>query len=389
MGNNYKRVLFNRIVSFLLVFSILLPVGNISTVSAKETDDYKTFSQGDPRWGSHHVPGTTYTVARAGCFITAIAVLMAYANKDLRDVDTFNPAILSDKLSFVGNGLVSTSVVNADSTFHKGKDIDGNFSAEEAKKHVIEQLEQGNFVTIMAGPPIAAGSTHFSPVVGLKDGKPIVWDVNNGKNSNWDAWASAGIQQIDVFYSDKVKSTEVLEGYIKSDSKEEKSSKSSNSSTDIIPEECNLVGMRDVSLEEYQEYVELMGSEALTVAERVAIAEQKSRITTSNWASVFMKVFYFIGLLLCLYSVVLIVACIFDYVNTFIDISLLGIVTFGSLKIDRDRYGGGEDLIGYKRGIEVENFLGIIAFRVIVSFGVGLFLLSDLFRRLLYWIVLR
>ena len=355
-------------------------------VYAKQTDDYKTFSQGDPRWGDQVPPGCGYTIARAGCFITAIAVLMAYANPDLRDVDKFNPGILAQKLSFSGGGLISESCSNADPTFTKVADDDTGYRGEAATKKIMEYINQGYYIDIMCGPPIAAGSTHFSPIVGVKDGKPVIMDVNGQKHPNFEDWANAGIQQIDLYKSSKNSFKDVMEGGTgnvsggDSSSTEPATDEANAKARSMQVKEEDLIGMVDVStLKDDQKKIELPDNDSLSLEEKQGVEAIKLSMSNSSkglsgWLGALVS---FMGLVLVFYSVLLFVAMVLDYVNVFVEFSLLEKLTFGRYRLVSKDYFETNHLIGYDRYSGRTNLTcKMCIFRLLIVLVVGLFLLS-------------
>lgn len=359
-------------------------------VYAKKTDDYKTFSQGDPRWGGKQVHGCSYNIATAGCFITAIAVLMAYANPELRDVEKFNPGILSDKLYFQGNGLDSTSVSNADPTFTKVADDDAGYTGEAATKKILEYINKGYYVTIMCGPPIAAGSTHFSPIVGVKDGKPVVMDVNGQKHPNFEDWANATIQQIDVFKSTKNSFKDVMEGGTgnvnggDSSSTEPATDEANAKAKTMQVKEEDLVGMIDLStLKDDQKAVTLPDNGSLSLEEKQAVSAIKISMEGYKWnlSSWFGKITSFLGLVLVFYSVLLFVGMLLDYVNVFIEFSLLEKLTFGRYRLVSKDYFETNPIVGYDKYSGRTNLTCKMCIcRLLLVLAVGLLLLSGVLQ---------
>lgn len=359
-------------------------------VYAKKTDDYKTFSQGDPRWGGQTPPGCGYTIARAGCFITAIAVLMAYANPDLRDVDKFNPGILAQKLSFSDGNLMSDSCSNADPTFTKVADDDTGYTGEAATKKILEYINQGYYIDIMCGPPIAAGSTHFSPIVGVRDGKPVIMDVNGQKHPNFEDWANAGIKQIDLYKSSKNSFKDVMEGGTgnvnggDSSSTESATDEANAKAKTMQVKEEDLVGMLDAStLKDDQKAVNLPDSGSLSLEEKQAVSAIKISMEGYKWnlSSWFGKITSFLGLVLVFYSVLLFVGMLLDYVNVFIEFSILEKLTFGRYRLVSKDYFETNPIIGYDKYSGRTNLTCKMCIcRLLIVLAVGLLLLSGVLQ---------
>lgn len=69
----------------------------------------------------------------------------------------------------------------ADSTFH-WESQESTSGGDNAESRIKELFEAGKYVIVRAGPPIASGSTHFSPIVGWDESKnqPKIMDVAGG-----------------------------------------------------------------------------------------------------------------------------------------------------------------------------------------------------------------
>lgn len=383
-----KKYIFSFIIWLLVIVSI--PFHCISAY-ANTSEDYKTFSQLDPRWADYTIPNAGYTIGSAGCFITSIAVCMGYANKDLRDVDKFNPRVLSDGMSYVGGGLVSTSCSNVDPTFTKVLDDDKLYTSEEAKKKVVDYFNQGYYVVIMtSGAPITT-STHFSPIVGVDNGTPVVWDVAGGAHSDWDTWANAGISNIDVFQSSKMKSTESMNGSNNVDEEKPSTEEEIQEITDLIAE-YDLIGMKDASiLGNNRSDINLPKHDELSITQQgnlAAIDEAKksNKFLLSESLSVMSG---FLGMLIILYGVLMIVFMLFDWFNAFFELSLLSFLTFGKYRLVGKDYFEKNKIIGYDKSLKV-TYVTPLRCIIIASIviAIGILLSTGLLQDVLYnlWI---
>ena len=365
---------------------------NFEDVYADETEDYKTFSQLDERWSSHHVHSTDYTIGEAGCFITSIAVLMAYANPDLRDVNTFNPATLSDEMSFSGGGLVSTSCSNADSTFTKVADDDGNFSSQEATEKVKGYMEQGYYVTVRTSSSSITSSTHFSPIVGMDGDTPVLWDVAGGAHSDFSYWAECGIDQIDIFQSSLHPSTETMsDGGISND---DLPSDEELAEIESLIAEGELIGMPDTSkLAENQIEIVLPDRSELSLTEQrrtqeIGDAIESQGVSIPTW---FNHILFFIGICLVFYSVLLLVVMLFDYSNQFFETSLVTMLTFGTCRIVDEDYlkdnpnSGKHTAMGKNRARISNLTIKMMVFRIALLMLIGLLIMTGIVQ---YYVVL-
>lgn len=373
------------LVYIMLICSLVVTFGN--SIYAKETEDYKTFSQGDERWSGYVFAGGN-TIGRSGCFITAITILMAYANPDLRDVSTFNPQVLASKMNFTsGGGLYPDSCKNGDSTFEavaQDTSSSGSFSAKDAEKKVVGYMEKGYFVTIKSSNAPITTRTHFSPVVGLdSNGKPIVWDVNGGKNSDWDTWNKAGIDQINVFKSSISKSLDVLQGGTgngeSTKSPTDEAIKEAKNS--IIPED-ELLGIDNVPLKENQINLIIPTRDGLSISEANQVEEIGDnigvKVRTINYLN---SACMFIGLLILVYASLLFVGGILDITNAWIDISVVERLTFGKCRVVTNS----DDCNDNARGGTFTMRQWRV--RCIVVALVGGFLVSGVIFKVIYWII--
>lgn len=380
------KIMLKKVLIFLLV--ICLSIQNLYVgVYAAPSDDYKTFSQLDPRW-SGYVYGGGRTLGQAGCFITSFAVVMAYANPELRDVEKFNPQILASKCSFAGAGLYSSSINNADSTFHWESDM-ATSGGEDAEKKIKELLNQDKYVVVRAGPPIASSTTHFSPIVGWNASKdePIIMDVAGGAHPEWSQWAPH-VDRLDICRSDKNGSRDALSGNV-GDSIQENAPDTEEERQELeeLIREWDLIGMPVLEGLPDQDQVEFADRDELSLTEKINL----SHITAAKANNSIMvseslgKVLMFIGILVILYSVFLLIALLFDWVNGFIDFSLLKILTLGRYRLVSREYFEENKLIGYDKYTHQTNVTPLSCFiRIIVVFIIGILLVSG---KTQYWVV--
>lgn len=161
-------------------------------------------------------------------------------------------------------------------------------------------------------------------------------------------------------------------------------------STGSLITESDLTGM---PLQEFisdaQQRVKLMGREGLTQADLTcleSITGSLEDIKTSP-VDIYHKVSSFIGLVLITYAMLLFVAFVFDSVNTFIDISLLGILSFGRWAlVDKDDIKDGIVKLGYNKDMK-KTYLStsLLMIRIGVVLVIGIFLISG---KLNEWITL-
>ena len=374
--------------SILIVLSSLIPMG----VSAKEDEDYKTMLQSDSRWASLPLGTGGYTIGKAGCAVTSVTMLMAFANPSLRNIEEWNPGKTASTLA-PGGLLVWGNSTQLDSTFTL---VESTYSFGDALSYVLDSLKKGYYVIIytpnLYDSSISSSSgQHYSPVVGVKDGKPQVWDVGVGLYNDWDTWVKCGITQIVTYKSSLNSSDKALKGMavntnIDEDSQEYKDKVSAWSS---ITKELDLLGM-DKDFKLAQDFnitlptKDSLSKEELVNIENIRLNIDEGKVTIFDVARYGMA---FAGLVLMLYGILLILGYIFDSANTLVEISLLGVLTLGRYRL------WGEDL-GVERNKKSSDgklycTLGGILVRVAIIEGIGLFLVSSGIFRVLYEILVR
>lgn len=370
----------------ILFLIVCLLLNSINWVYAEASDDYKTFSQLDPRW-SGYVYGGGRTLGQAGCFITSFAVLMAYANPELRDVEKFNPQVLASKCDFAGAALYSGSISNADPSFHWESDM-GTSGGEDAEKKIKELLGQDKYVVVRAGPPIASSTTHFSPIVGWNESadEPIIMDVAGGAHPEWSQWAPY-VDRLDICSSDKNGSSEALSGNVGDIQENAPDTEEERQQLEDMIEEWDLIGMPVLEGLPDQADVELARKDDLSLMEQInlgqiAAAKANNTIVVSEALG---KVLMFLGLFVILYGVFLLIALLFDWVNSYMDFSLLRILTLGKYRLVSRDYFEENKLVGYDKYTRQTNVTPFSCFmRIVVVFVVGILLVSG---KTQYWIV--
>lgn len=379
--------MWKRLLCIFISISIILGYKPIE-VRADATEDYKTFSQLDSRWADY-VYGGGSSIGSAGCFITSFAVLMAYANPDLRDVETFNPQILASQMSFSGNMLYAGSVTNADSTFHweSREEISG---AEALESRIKELLEDGKYVIIRAGPPIASRTTHFSPIVGWNEeaDEPKIMDVAGGSHPEWSQWADC-VNRIDICSSDTLDSTESLVGTENTtDEVQENAPQTTEERVELknLIQEYQIEGMDGLAMtfEQYQEAITLPDREGLTYGELQGIASINASMEARDVriSEALNRGIFIIGLFLVLYGVLMLLALLLDWANVFVEFSMLGLITFGKYRLVSKEYFERNKLIGYDKKLKKTNVTPVTCcVRIAVFVTIGMLMMSGLSQK--------
>ena len=408
----FKEYIKRFVVTCLLLASIVSTILLSGVhVYADATEDYRLFSQTDARWGGY-IYGGGCSIANYGCYIVSFACLMAYANPDLRDVNTFNPQVFCTKASFQGGGLNQYSINNVDSTVTwvnwTGNSNPGEFKnlpVEEKEAIIKEHMDKGEYVVVRATQPIAYKTWHFSPITGWdeENDKPILLDVCNRRDPTWDEWAPY-VDRIEWFSSTVNKSYDVLETDPNYQEKllagEEVENGNSNSTTQLTEEEASTLednlglipehavdGMPDVAtMLEYQDLIDFPEALDLSFSEQVTVAElgESIRDTKDNFPELFNIFISFIGILLIIYSIILIISALFDYANNFLEISLVHVLTLGKLQIvSKDFFNSYSTLTKSRtKYITVTGFM----FRMCLLVGCGILVLSGFVQEILVWV---
>lgn len=374
----------------ILLLLILTLTSWVTPVYADSTNDYKTFSQLDDRWAGY-VYGGGKTIGGAGCFITSFAVQMAYANPDLRDVNTFNPKILAQGLSFDGDMLYQTTVNNVDSTFHwESQEFTSGGSSVESR--IKELLDAGKYVIVRAGPPIAAGTTHFSPIVGWDNEKnqPKIMDVAGGNHPTWEEWAPY-VNRLDVCSSDIQSSMDAYSSNTDDIQSNAPETEEEKQELQELIDEWDLEGMPAInSIADLQEDTELKGRDDLSLTEQRRVAEVKAGIDANGFSfpDWFNHAIFFIGILVMVYSILLLMAILFDYSNNFIEFSLVEAITLKRCRIvDKDYYQDNKPT-GYDKGKDVTNLtFGMLLFRCVFLMVIGIGIMSGIAQEIIVYFI--
>ena len=330
---------FKRLLLLLLVFSFTF--SNV-TVAYASDDEFKTFIQSDPRWGSY-VYGGGCNLAAYGCAITSISILMAYANPDLRDISVWTPQVAAQKFSFSGGGIYWGSPSNADSTFklESNNSFGGSISEDTAIEYIRKKYEAGLYVVVCSAG-LYNSFDHYSPIVGWDEetDKPIVWDVAGG-GKTWHDWAvtSYGINQIVTYSSSLNKSYDVLGKSLESSNVNKELSDEQKEAVQRVITEWELHGMPENF--EFGVDIALPGEESLSEVERISMENIKENIASKRlrWYDYARIGVSFLGLCCIVYGFLLGLAYLFDRTNNLLEISLLGILTLGRYKIWEDGSG--------------------------------------------------
>lgn len=372
---NVKRILC-ALISVLILFSVsCIPV-------YASDDEYKHFLQGDGRWSSYVYDGTD-TIGGAGCALTSLAILMAYADPSLRDVNKFNPKIAADEyLCFNGNGLILWDKVQKGPLKLRG-DV-----TIRSKGDVKKALDNGYYIVAWSSRVYYSG-THYSPIVGWDDegDKPVIWDVAGG-GKTWDDFTakSKDISCFRVYESTKLKSKEAFAGANSTDTSDVDTDKQAEAFNNVV-KEWELRGMPSKSnIRADAQDISLPDGKGLSLADKTNIAGIKDDINSrhKNIYQIMDISFSVLGFLLIVYSLLLSVGYVLDKSNSFINLSMVSILTVGKIKIVDKGETISEEM--KKDGYVKPNAFYI---RSLVIFLVGCLLISGVIQRLVMEVVYR
>lgn len=372
---NVKRILC-ALISVLILFSVsCIPV-------YASDDEYKHFLQGDGRWSSYVYDGTD-TIGGAGCALTSLAILMAYADPSLRDVNKFNPKIAADEyLCFNGNGCILWDKVQKGPLKLRG-DV-----TIRSKGDVKKALDNGYYIVAWSSRVYYSG-THYSPIVGWDDegDKPVIWDVAGG-GKTWDDFTakSKDISCFRVYESTKLKSKEAFAGANSTDTSDVDTDKQAEAFNNVV-KEWELKGMPSKSnIRADAQDISLPDGKGLSLADKTNIAGIKDDINSrhKNIYQIMDISFSVLGFLLIVYALLLSVGYVLDKSNSFINLSMVSILTVGKIKIVDKGETISEEM--KKDGYVKPNAFYI---RSLVIFLVGCLLISGVIQRLVMEVVYR
>lgn len=372
---NVKRILC-ALISVLILFSVsCIPV-------YASDDEYKHFLQGDGRWCNYVYDGSD-TIGGAGCALTSVTILMAYADPSLRDVNKFNPKIASDDyLSFNGSGSINWGNIK------KGPLKLRDDVTIRSKGDVKKALDNGYYIVAWSSRVYYSG-THYSPIVGWDNegDKPVIWDVAGG-GKTWDDFTakSKDISCFRVYESTKLKSNEAFAGANSTDTSDVDTEKQAEAFNNVV-KEWELRGMPSKSnIGADAQDISLPDGKGLSLADKTNIAGIKDDINSrhKNIYQIMDISFSVLGFLLIVYSLLLSVGYVLDKSNSFINLSMVSILTVGKIKIVDKGETISEEM--KKDGYVKPNAFYI---RSLVIFLVGCLLISGVIQRLVMEVVYR
>ena len=372
---------------FMVVGSLLGGIfinGKNESIRAATTEDFKTFAQNDARWSDTTMGNSSTTVGQAGCKLTSICMMMAWANPELRDVETFNPGIAAQNQSYFSGDLLMLNVTTQiDPKMTREQEIDlSDGSEEEAKQIINDGLDQGYFIIVKATSPIASGSSHWAPVIGRdENGDPNIVDSwRNQSTGEVGHQSSEWFNHITVIEYYKYDGLDSMDAFANATTPGSTTSQDVAVSNAVLVDEMYLDGM-----DEYGSYL-AQGRQDITLPDNNVLSEkEKDTLETiksnkSVYKSTPMHVFgvlcSLLGFLVLTYDMLFIVGTILDYINEWVEFSCVKILTFGKSRLYKDYLGVDMNSNGV---LTIKK----IAFRVLILCIIGLILVSNLPIRIL------
>lgn len=378
-----KRILCIFMVVSSLLGGIFISGENESSRAAA-TEDFKTFAQNDARWSDTTMGNSSTTVGQAGCKLTSICMMMAWANPELRDVETFNPGIAAQNQSYFSGDLLMLNVTTQiDPKMTREQEIDlSDGSEEEAKQIINDGLDQGYFIIVKATSPIASGSSHWAPVIGRdENGDPNIVDSwRNQSTGEVGHQSSEWFNHITVIEYYKYDGLDSMDAFANATTPGSTTSQDVAVSNAVLVDEMYLDGM-----DEYGSYL-AQGRQDITLPDNNVLSErEKDTLETiksnkSVYKSTPMHIFgvlcSLLGFLVLVYDMLFILGTILDYINEWIEFSCVKILTFGKSRLYKDYLGVDMNSNGV---LTIKK----IAFRVLILCIIGLILVSNLPIRIL------
>lgn len=359
----------------LILIACYVPVVYAEGLETAGVDhEFLTFLQGAAEWGDlvySPVSRTDCTLRKAGCAVTSITILMAYADPELRDVSKWNPYICAQtQLSFGGkNGNDLTSFDPRDPSFN----YIGSWSSRDKDAitaYIKDKLENGYYCMLWGKPYWGDGSgnqssTHFSPVVGIDPSTNdiYVWDTTWGDNSYHrflDGTIDGSSASVIVHYYESTKN-DANETILLHNPRWGSYSPDGGGSAGATEEEIQLAvsttvhewelnGMpseSDISCR--AAVITLADGRNLDVAESFNIQSINDKMSYGKKDTLYyIRVFSMVlGLLMLSYALILWLGYLFDRSNTAIQLSMVTLFTFGALRVETDTVAADESERGY------------------------------------------
>lgn len=270
-----------------------------------------------------------------------------------------------------------------------GKDFQ-NMTHDELLEAFKLMWNAGLFVIVCGGAggsnSIGAySSKHASNLAGVSDSEIYIADVWDGLIYPVNNWQGGKIVYCLCYISDETSPIELCGG-TRTATAMTHEDESGNLHLDGFKDEDGFIS--EVHLAEGS--IMIADYESLVQKDKVAVRDWSNDIKNKHKMHKYdtlRAIVAFLGVLICVYSVVLYVAYHFDCVNNFIDVNMLEVLTFGRLVVSPDvKTGTAGSSIIEKAGKHTVNHTGILKV-VCVGIGVGVLLVSGGAYKLILWII--
>ena len=151
--------------------------------------------------------------------------------------------------------------------------------------------------------------------------------------------------------------------------------------------EGELTGMPESNLIfKDQESIELTNRDSLSQGEQEDVEDLKQSLETNkkfSFEGLLTTIISFVGMFFIMYGIALLIAYIFDYVNTFVEISVLGIISLNKFRVLYDDDAKDKQNCGYNENDNCTYLSkGMLISRVAVMEVIGLVLVSGIISRM-------
>lgn len=175
----------------------IVPVENRASLQAA-TGEYRSWKQGDSRWGSMHLGSSSDTMAESGCLVTAIAMLMVHTG--CADESTMDPGVLCEYLSnnggFTAYGELYWAKINgaAEGFSLSNWKVMLSGSAADKAATIKDYLDRGYAVVVN----VAYGS-HWVAVADVNGSNVSIMDPAYSATDLFSSYDAGGVDRIAVF----------------------------------------------------------------------------------------------------------------------------------------------------------------------------------------------
>ena len=193
------KIKIKRTFALALMCAVTMAGTSFNMIAASaDTSEYKSWKQGDSRWGSVYLGSSGQTLSRIGCAVTSVAILMVHSGS-VAD-NSFDPGKLCNYLSsnggFDGYGNIRWSAATGMAgsfTYQGGGTISGSKSAKTSE--IASYLDSGYYAAVS----VKYGG-HWVAVDRVENGTVYMIDPARGTNADlFSVYDASGVGQIRLF----------------------------------------------------------------------------------------------------------------------------------------------------------------------------------------------